>query len=105
MNKLNVLLINSILYFPKKDGIRFSMSDDDYINIRNIEFELINSIYENEKEKQYIKYLFLNKFVQPYFKVENKIVIKYNTSYNSDIKTEHEISTIKELKSKIDKIV
>jgi hypothetical protein len=36
---------------------------------------------------------------------ENKIVIKYNTSYNSDIKTEHEISTIKELKSKIDKIV
>jgi TolB-like protein len=76
LNKLNVLLINSILYFPKKDGIRFSMSDDDYINIRNIEFELINSIYENEKEKQYIKYLFLNKFVQPYFKVENKIVIK-----------------------------
>ena len=36
---------------------------------------------------------------------ENKIVIKYNTSYNSVIKTEHEISTIKELKSKIDKIV
>ena len=36
---------------------------------------------------------------------ENKIVIKYNTSYNSDIKTEHEILTIKELKSKIDKIV
>ena len=36
---------------------------------------------------------------------ENKIVIKYNTSYNSDIKTEHKISTIKELKSKIDKIV
>jgi hypothetical protein len=36
---------------------------------------------------------------------ENKIVIKYNTSYNSDIKTEHEISTIKELKSKIDEIV
>ena len=36
---------------------------------------------------------------------ENKIVIKYNTSYNSDIKTEHEISTIKELKLKIDKIV
>ena len=36
---------------------------------------------------------------------ENKIVIKYNTSYNSDIKTEHEISTIKELKLKIDEIV
>jgi hypothetical protein len=36
---------------------------------------------------------------------ENKIVIKYNTSYNSDIKTEHEISTIKELKSKIEEIV
>jgi hypothetical protein len=36
---------------------------------------------------------------------ENKIVIKYNTSYNSDIKTKHEISTIKELKLKIDKIV
>ena len=36
---------------------------------------------------------------------ENKIVIKYNTSYNSDIKTEYEISTIKELKSKIDEIV
>jgi hypothetical protein len=36
---------------------------------------------------------------------ENKTVIKYNTSYNSDIKTEHEISTIKELKLKIDEIV
>jgi hypothetical protein len=36
---------------------------------------------------------------------ENKIVIKYNTSYNSDIKTEYEISTIKELKSKIEEIV
>jgi hypothetical protein len=36
---------------------------------------------------------------------ENKKVIKYNTSYNSDIKTEYEISTIKELKSKIDEIV
>jgi hypothetical protein len=36
---------------------------------------------------------------------ENKIVIKYNTSYNSDIKTEHEISIIKELKSKIEEIV
>lgn len=36
---------------------------------------------------------------------ENITVIKYNTSYNSNIKTEHSISTIKELKSKIDKIV
>ena len=36
---------------------------------------------------------------------ENKTVIKYNTSYNSDIKTEHEISTIKELKLKIEEIV
>jgi hypothetical protein len=36
---------------------------------------------------------------------ENITVIKFNTSYNSDIKTEHSISTIKELKSKIDKIV
>ena len=36
---------------------------------------------------------------------KNKIVIKYNTSYNSDIKTEYEISTIKELKSKIEEIV
>jgi hypothetical protein len=36
---------------------------------------------------------------------ENKTVIKYNTAYNSDIKTEYEISTIKELKSKIDEIV
>jgi len=35
----------------------------------------------------------------------NKIVIKFNTSYNSDIKTEHSISTIKELKLKIDEIV
>ena len=36
---------------------------------------------------------------------ENKIVIKFNTSYNSDIKTEHSMSTIKELKLKIDEIV
>jgi hypothetical protein len=36
---------------------------------------------------------------------ENKIVIKFNTSYNSDIKTEHSISTIKELKSKINEIL
>ena len=36
---------------------------------------------------------------------ENKTVIKFNTIYNSDIKTEHSISTIKELKSKIDEIL
>jgi hypothetical protein len=36
---------------------------------------------------------------------ENITVIKFNTSYNSDIKTEHSISSIKELKSKIDEIV
>jgi len=36
---------------------------------------------------------------------ENKTVIKFNTSYNSDIKTEHSISTIKEFKSKIDEIL
>lgn len=36
---------------------------------------------------------------------ENIKVIKFNTSYNSDIKTEHSISTIKELKTKIDKII
>ena len=76
LNKLNSLLTYSILYYPKKDGIKFNMSDEDYNNIRNIEFELINSIYENEKEKEYIKYLFLNKFIQPYFKIENKILIK-----------------------------
>jgi TolB-like protein len=76
LNKLNSLLTYSILYYPKKDGIKFNMSDDDYMNIRNIEFELINSIYENEKEKEYIKYLFLNKFIQSYFKIENKILIK-----------------------------
>ena len=35
---------------------------------------------------------------------ENKTVIKYITTYNSDIKTEHEISTIKELKLKIEEI-
>lgn len=35
---------------------------------------------------------------------ENKIVIKFNTSYNSEIKVEHEISTIKQLKSKIKEI-
>ena len=36
---------------------------------------------------------------------EGKIIIKYNTSYNSDINTEHSISTIKELKSKIKQIL
>ena len=36
---------------------------------------------------------------------EGKGVIKYNTSYNSDIKTEYSISTIKELKSKIEEIL
>lgn len=36
---------------------------------------------------------------------ENKIIIKYNTIYNSDIKSEYSISTIKELKSKIEEIV
>jgi hypothetical protein len=36
---------------------------------------------------------------------ENITVIKFNTSYNSDIKTEHSISKIKELKLKIDEIV
>lgn len=36
---------------------------------------------------------------------ENIKVIKFNTSYNSDIKTEHSISTIKELKTKIDEII
>jgi hypothetical protein len=36
---------------------------------------------------------------------ENKKVIKFNSIYNSDIKTEHSISTIKELKSKIQEII
>lgn len=36
---------------------------------------------------------------------ENKIIIKYNTIYNSDIKSEHSISKIKELKSKIEEII
>jgi hypothetical protein len=36
---------------------------------------------------------------------EDKIMIKYDTSYNSEIKTEHSISTIKELKLKIEEIV
>lgn len=36
---------------------------------------------------------------------ESKTIIKYDTSYNSDIKTEYSISTIKELKSKIEEIL
>jgi hypothetical protein len=36
---------------------------------------------------------------------ENKTVIKFNTVYNSDIKTEHSISSIKEFKTKIDEIL
>ena len=35
---------------------------------------------------------------------DGKIVIKYNTTYNSDIKTEYSISTLKELKTKIEEI-
>lgn len=35
---------------------------------------------------------------------EDKIVIKYNTIYNSEINTQHSISNIKELKSKIEEI-
>ena len=35
---------------------------------------------------------------------DNKIVIKYNTFYNSDIKTENSISTLKELKTKIENL-
>jgi len=35
---------------------------------------------------------------------EDKIVIKYVTTYNSDIKTEHSVLNIKELKSKIEEI-
>jgi len=36
---------------------------------------------------------------------ENKTVIKFDTVYTSDIKTEHSISSIKEFKTKIDEIV
>lgn len=32
---------------------------------------------------------------------DNKVIIKYNTFYNSEIKTENSISTLKELKTKI----
>lgn len=35
---------------------------------------------------------------------DNKRVIKYNTSYNGDINVEHEISTIKQLKTKIEEL-
>lgn len=35
----------------------------------------------------------------------NKIVIKYNTSYNKDIEVEHNISSLKELKTKIQEII
>jgi hypothetical protein len=35
---------------------------------------------------------------------EGKIVIKYNTSYNSDINTEHSISKLKEFEDKIKEI-
>jgi len=35
---------------------------------------------------------------------DDKVVIKYNTFYNSDIKTEESISTLKELKTKIEKL-
>ena len=35
---------------------------------------------------------------------DDKIVIKYNTSYNKDINTKHSISSIKELKNKIKEI-
>jgi len=35
---------------------------------------------------------------------ENKIVIKFNTTYNSDIKSEFSISNLKELKTKIKEI-
>ena len=35
---------------------------------------------------------------------DDKVVIKYNTFYNSDIKTEESISTLKELKTKIENL-
>ena len=35
---------------------------------------------------------------------ENKVVIKYETTYNSEIKTEHSISSLRDLKSKIKEI-
>lgn len=36
---------------------------------------------------------------------ENKILIKFNTSYNKDIESDFEISSLKELKSKIQEII
>jgi hypothetical protein len=36
---------------------------------------------------------------------ENKIVIKFNTNYNRDIKSEHDISSLKEFKIKIKEIL
>ena len=36
---------------------------------------------------------------------DNKIVIKFNTSYNTDIESNHSISSLKELKTKIEEIL
>jgi hypothetical protein len=36
---------------------------------------------------------------------DNKIVIKFNTDYNQNIESEHSISSIKELKEKINQIL
>jgi hypothetical protein len=36
---------------------------------------------------------------------KNKIVIKFNTTYNENIDTEHNISSLKELKTKIQEIL
>jgi hypothetical protein len=36
---------------------------------------------------------------------KNKIVIKFNTTYNENIKTDHNISSLKELKTKIQEIL
>jgi hypothetical protein len=36
---------------------------------------------------------------------KNKIVIKFNTTYNENIETEHKISSLKELKTKIQEIL
>jgi hypothetical protein len=36
---------------------------------------------------------------------KNKIVIKFNTTYNGNIDTEHNISSLKELKTKIQEIL
>ena len=37
-------------------------------------------------------------------KVDGKILVKYETSYNKDIESKHSITTLKELKSKIEEI-